>query len=285
MADTNQIILNQLKLEGCLVFVMYFEDEDSDEKKISDRIQRDELPKSPINNNNNSSENTIDNSEKTNKTTTESETKTKIKSTQSILEKAASKNSEKFIWKEAEILSTKSYNNNFYSYVHYTGWNKRLDEWVTRDRLDLSTLRKKEKKEENDGHSNSSSQKKKSQKSQKKSSSHKKLTANNNINNSSSIRENKDNKNKASIGSEIPGSSSDSRKRLVQGFDEVQSSEKKIKADVVEEKDVQSSQKGSFKGLGENTFYRSVYFCFNTLKLIQIYSTQKTENIKNEIYY
>ena len=281
MADTNQIILNQLKLEGCLVFVMYFEDEDSDEKKISDRIQRDELPKSPINNNNNSSENIIDNSENNNKKTTDSETK--IKSTQSILEKAASKNSEKFIWKEAEILSTKSYNNNFYSYVHYTGWNKRLDEWVTRDRLDLSTLRKKEKKEENDGHSNSSSQKKKSQKSQKKSSSHKKSTANNN--NSSSIRENKDNKNKASIGSEIPGSSSDSRKRLVQGFDEVQSSEKKIKADVVEEKDVQSSQKGSFKGLGENTFYRSVYFCFNTLKLIQIYRTQKTENIKNEIYY
>merc|ERR1712157_348519 len=112
-----------------------------DEKKISDRIQRDELPKSPININN-SSENTIDNSEKTNKTTTESETE--IKSTQSILEKAASKNSEKFIWKEAEILSTKSYNNNFYSYVHYTGWNKRLDEWVTRDRLDLSSLKKKE---------------------------------------------------------------------------------------------------------------------------------------------
>ena len=82
MGDTNQIILNKLRLEGCLINVKYFENDKND-------------------------------------------------------------NSD-FTWKEAEILSTKTIDNTFHSYVHYTGWNKRLDEWVTRDRLDLSSLKKKE---------------------------------------------------------------------------------------------------------------------------------------------
>nr|XP_002131858.1 histone acetyltransferase KAT5 [Ciona intestinalis] len=50
-------------------------------------------------------------------------------------------------WHLAEVLSTRENNGNCMYYVHYVDFNKRLDEWVAKDRVDLSKIQlpKKEK--------------------------------------------------------------------------------------------------------------------------------------------
>lgn len=40
----------------------------------------------------------------------------------------------------AEILSVKSRGNDTMYYVHFIDYNKRLDEWVSEDRLDLTNI-------------------------------------------------------------------------------------------------------------------------------------------------
>ena len=53
-------------------------------------------------------------------------------------DKTSEKDEHKVEWTPAEILSIRKNSNgeNQY-YVHYVDFNKRLDEWVTRSRLDL----------------------------------------------------------------------------------------------------------------------------------------------------
>ena len=129
MADTNFIINKRLSerlaLEGCLVDVRYEENKPSLDP---DNPNPSEPSKSKLSENNSNSNDTS----------------------------TISSSSQNSVWKEAEILSSKNYNNTQIFYVHYTGWNKRLDEWVTRDKLDLSTC-KVNKKEEDEGHSSKNS--------------------------------------------------------------------------------------------------------------------------------